>query len=33
MQDVFKNIEDFNLDKKRKVLIIFGNMIADMTNN
>ena len=33
MQDVFKNIEDFNLDKKRKVLIIFGNMIAGMTNN
>ena len=29
MQDVYKNIEEYNLGKKRKVLIVF-NMIADM---
>ena len=33
MQDVYKNIEDFNPIKKRKVLIIFDDMIADMINN
>ena len=33
MQDVYKNIEDYNPIKKRKVLIIFDNMIADMINN
>ena len=33
MQDVYKNIEDYNPDKKRKVLIIFDDMIADMINN
>ena len=33
MQDVHKNIEDYNSIKKRKVLIIFDNMIADMINN
>ena len=33
MQDVYKNIEDYNLIKKRKVLIIFDDMIADMINN
>ena len=33
MQDVFKNIEDYNSIKKRKVLIIFDDMIADMINN
>ena len=31
--DVYKNIEDYNLDKKRKVLIDFDDMIADMINN
>ena len=30
MQDVYKNIEDYNPIKKRKVLIIFDDMIADM---
>ena len=29
----FKNIEDYNPDKKRKVLIVFDDMIADMINN
>ena len=33
MQDVYKNIEDYNPNKKRKVLIIFDDMIADMINN
>ena len=33
MQDVYKNIEDYNLGKKRKILIIFDDMIADMINN
>ena len=33
MQDVYKNIEDYNLGKKRKILIVFDDMIADMINN
>ena len=33
MQDVYKSIEDYNPRKKRKVLIIFDDMIADMINN
>ena len=33
MLGVYKNIEDYNPEKKRKVLIVFDDMIADMTNN
>ena len=33
MQDVYKNIEDYNPGKKRKILIIFDDMIANMINN
>ena len=33
MQDVYKNIEEYNLGKKRKVLIVFDDIIADMINN
>ena len=33
MQNVYKNIEDYNLGKKCKVLIVFDDMIADMINN
>ena len=33
MEDVFKNIENYNLGKKRKILIVFDDVIADMTNN
>ena len=33
MQDIYKNIEDYNPTKKRKVLIIFDDMIADMIKN
>ena len=32
MQDVY-NIEEYNLGKKRKALIVFDDMIADMINN
>ena len=32
-QDVHKNIEDYNPNKKRKILIMFDHMIADMINN
>ena len=33
MQDVYKNIEDYNQIKKRKILIVFDDMIADIINN
>ena len=33
MQDVYENIEEYNTDKERKILIAFDNMIADMINN
>ena len=33
MQDVYKNIEEYNISKKRKILIVFDDMIADMINN
>ena len=33
MQVVYKNIEDYNPIKKRKILIFFDDMIADMINN
>ena len=33
MQDVYKNIEDYNPGKKRKILIAFDDMIADMINS
>ena len=33
MQDVYENIEEYNIGKKRKTLIVFGDMIADMINN
>ena len=33
MQDVYKNIEEYNADKERKILIVFDDMIADMINN
>ena len=32
MEDVYKIIEDYNPIKKRKVLIVFNDMIADMIN-
>ena len=33
MQGVYKNTDDYNLRKKRKVLIVFDDMLADMINN
>ena len=33
MQDVYKNIDEYNIDKDRKILIVFDDMIADMINN
>ena len=33
MQDIHKNIDDHNPRKKRKLLIVFDDMIADMINN
>ena len=33
MQEVYKNIEDYNPGKKCKVLIVFSDMIADIINN
>ena len=33
MQDVYKNIDEYNTDKERKILIVFDDIIADMINN
>ena len=33
MQNFYKNVEEYNLCKKPKILIVFDNMIADMINN
>ena len=33
MEDVYKNIENYNPGKKRKILIAFDDMIADMIIN
>ena len=33
MDDIYKNNEECNPNKKRKLLIIFDDMIADMLSN
>ena len=33
MDDIYKDIEEYNPNKKRKILIIFDDMIADMLSN
>ena len=33
MKDVYKDINEYNIDKERKILIVFYDMIADMINN
>ena len=33
MKDVNKNIAQYNLGKKSKVLIVYDDMIADIINN
>ena len=33
MQDVYKNIDEYNIDKECEIFIVFDDMIADMINN
>ena len=33
MHDVYKNINDYNIDKDRKILIVFDDIIGDMIHN
>ena len=33
IQDVYKNINEYNEDKDRTILIVFDDLIADMINN
>ena len=33
MDDIYKNIEKYNPNKKSKMLIVFDVMIADMLSN
>ena len=33
MNDIYKNIEEYNPSKKCKILIVFDDMIADMLSN
>ena len=33
MDDVYKNINDYNSSRKRKILIVFDDMIADIMSN
>ena len=33
MDDIYKDIEEYNPNKKRKILIVFEDMIADMLSN
>ena len=33
MDDVYKNIDDYNPDKENKILIVSDNMIPDMIHN
>ena len=33
MQEVYKKIDEYNADKKRKIFIVFDGMFADMINN
>ena len=33
MNDINKNIEEYNPNRKRKLLIVFDDMIADMLSN
>ena len=32
MDDVYKNIKEYNTNKKRKIIIVLDEMIADMLN-
>ena len=33
MNDIYKKNEEYNVKKKRKILIVFNDMIADMLSN
>ena len=33
MQDVYKSIDEYNLNKESKIWLVFDDMIADMINN
>ena len=33
MKDVYQNIDEYNADKERKILLVSDDMIADMINN
>ena len=33
MDDIYKNIEEYNLNKKCQILIVFDDMNADMLSN
>ena len=33
MDDVYENIDDYNPNRKRKILIVFDDMIADIMSN
>ena len=33
MRNIYRNIGDYNLDLEIKILIVFGDMIADMIHN
>ena len=33
MDDIYENIDNYNLSRKRKILVIFDNMIADIMTN
>ena len=33
MDDIYKNIEEYDPNKKRKILIVFDDMMADMLSN
>ena len=33
MDDIYKNIGEYNLNKEPKILIVFDDMISDMLSN
>ena len=33
MDDIYKNIEEYNPNKKHKILIVFDDKITDMLSN
>ena len=33
MNDIYQNIEEYDVNKKRKILIVFDDMVAYMLSN